>query len=190
MDKMSMDPNMDKKAGWGQVLGSVLQIAQGIAMVVIGQLHIDPADCNNGAAQYLLYGGIALLVLNVVTLVGGCARQLAMKDGKITASENCGLCVLGLLTGVLGITYLVILIWGSVVVFSSWPDWTATDLTSEDYCKELPMHFAFGILVTAWVMIPLMCCGCICITCCIGCAAASHATAAQQQQGEGYDVQA
>ena len=40
MDKMSMDPNMDKKAGWGQVLGSVLQIAQGIAMVVIGQLHM------------------------------------------------------------------------------------------------------------------------------------------------------
>ena len=39
----------------------------------------EPADCNNGAAQYLLYGGIALLVLNVVTLVGGCARQLAMK---------------------------------------------------------------------------------------------------------------
>ena len=39
----------------------------------------DPADCNNGASQYLLYGGIALLVLNVVTLVGGCARQLAMK---------------------------------------------------------------------------------------------------------------
>ena len=62
--------------------------------------------------------------------------------------------MLGLLTGVLGITYLVILIWGSVVVFSSWPDWTATDLTSEDYCKELPMHFAFGILVTAWVTIP------------------------------------
>lgn len=39
MDKM-MDPNTDKKMGWGQVLGSVLQIAQGIAMVVIGQLHM------------------------------------------------------------------------------------------------------------------------------------------------------
>merc|ERR1719433_1873231 len=164
MDKMTMDANTDKKAGWGQVLGSVLQIAQ----------------------------GIALLVLNVVTLVGGCARQLAMKDGKITSSENCGLCLLGLLTGVLGITYLVILIWGSVVVFGSWPDWTSEDITSEDYCKDLPMQFAFGILVTAWVLIPLMCCGCICITCCIGCAAASQATQAAQQgqQGEGYDVQA
>merc|ERR1719278_2325274 len=160
----------------GQVIGSLL--------------HIEPADCNNGAAQYLLYGGIALLVLNVVTLVGGCARQLAMKDGKITASENCGLCLLGLLSGVLGITLLVILIWGSVVVFGSWPNWTSEDITSEDYCKELPMHFAFGILVTAWVMIPLMCRGCICITCCIGCAAASHHAGQQGQQAEqaeGYD---
>jgi len=190
MDKMAMDANTDKKAGWGQVIGSVLQIAQGIAMVVIGQLHIEPADCNNGASQYLLYGGIALLVLNVVTLVGGCARQLAMKDGKITSSENCGLCLLGLLSGVLGITYLVILIWGSVVVFGSWPDWTSEDPTNLDYCKDLPMKFAFGILVTAWIMIPLMCCGCICITCCIGCAAASHATAAAQQGQQAEEGQA
>ena len=40
MDKMTMEPGTDKKAGWGQVIGSVLQIAQGIAMVVIGQLHM------------------------------------------------------------------------------------------------------------------------------------------------------
>ena len=68
----------------------------------------------------------------------------------------------------LGITYLVILIWvtsylsplhylshsqGSVVVFGSWPDWTSEDVTSLDYCKDLPMNFAFGILVTAWVSI-------------------------------------
>ena len=39
------------------------------------------------------------------------------------------------------------------MVFGSWPDWTSEDITSEDYCKELPMHFAFGILVTAWVSI-------------------------------------
>ena len=44
---------------------------------------------------------------------------------------------------------------GSVVVFGSWPDWTSEDVTSEDYCKELPMHFAFGILVTAWVSITI-----------------------------------
>ena len=47
----------------------------------------EPADCNNGASQYLLYGGIALLVLNVVTLAGGCARQLAMKVGLTDISK-------------------------------------------------------------------------------------------------------
>ena len=40
MDKMTMDPGAEHKAGWGQVVGSLVQIAQGIAMVVIGQLHM------------------------------------------------------------------------------------------------------------------------------------------------------
>ena len=40
-----------------------------------------------------------------------------------------------------------------MVVFGSWPDWTSEDITSEDYCKDLPMQFAFGILVTAWVSV-------------------------------------
>ena len=58
----------------------VLILRSGQSCVTANKCHYrDPADCNNGAAQYLLYGGIALLVLNVVTLVGGCARQLAMK---------------------------------------------------------------------------------------------------------------
>ena len=39
------------------------------------------------------------------------------------------------------------------MVFGSWPNWTSDDLTSEDYCKELPMNFAFALLVTAWVSI-------------------------------------
>ena len=39
------------------------------------------------------------------------------------------------------------------MVFGSWPDWTSEDITSEDYCKDLPMQFAFGILVTAWVSV-------------------------------------
>ena len=40
MEKMTMNPGTEHKAGWGQVIGSLLQIAQGIAMVVIGQLHM------------------------------------------------------------------------------------------------------------------------------------------------------
>ena len=40
---------------------------------------------------------------------------------------------------------------GSVVVFSSWPNWTSTDMMSKDYCKDTPMMFAFVLLLVSWV---------------------------------------
>ena len=46
---------------------------------------------------------------------------------------------------------LFILFQGSVVVFGSWPNWTSTNLLSEDYCKETPMMFAFVLLLISWV---------------------------------------
>ena len=90
----------------------------------------DPLDCANGASQYLFYGGIIIIATNVVGLVAGCARQAALKvggwdglcrrspfcslqDGRISCGENFGLCVLGLLSGVLGIAAVVTLIWVS-----------------------------------------------------------------------------
>ena len=39
----------------------------------------EPLDCANGAAQYLFYGGIVTIALNVVGLLAGCARQAALK---------------------------------------------------------------------------------------------------------------
>ena len=40
---------------------------------------------------------------------------------------------------------------GSVVVFSSWPNWTSEDMTSADYCMETPMLFAFVLQIVRWV---------------------------------------
>ena len=40
---------------------------------------------------------------------------------------------------------------GSVVVFSSWPNWTSEDMTSPDYCMETPMLFAFVLQIVRWV---------------------------------------
>ena len=40
---------------------------------------------------------------------------------------------------------------GSVVVFSSWPNWTSTDMTSADYCMDTPMLFAFILQIIRWV---------------------------------------
>ena len=38
-----------------------------------------------------------------------------LQDGRVTCGENCGIAVLGLLTGVLGITALVTMIWVGIV---------------------------------------------------------------------------
>ena len=70
-----------------------------------------PEHCANGAAEYLFYGGILTLVLNLLSLLAGAARQCALRDGEISGMENCGLCFLGLIVGLLGITFLVVLIW-------------------------------------------------------------------------------
>ena len=40
---------------------------------------------------------------------------------------------------------------GSVVVFGRWPSWTSEDLTSQEYCKETPMVFAFVLQIIRWV---------------------------------------
>ena len=96
----------------------------------------DPLDCANGASQYLFYGGIIIIATNVLGLLAGCARQAALKvggwftarsffcslqDGRISCGENCGLCVLGLLSGILGIAAVVTLIWVGWAGFNGKP---------------------------------------------------------------------
>ena len=48
------------------------------------------------------------------------------------------------------------LLQGSVVVFSSWPNWTSEDVTSPDYCMETPMLFAFVLQIVRWVSATLI----------------------------------
>ena len=45
-----------------------------------------------------------------------------------------------------------ILIWGSVVVFGAYKDWTYdVEKYSENFCEYTPMMFAFVILIMKWV---------------------------------------
>ena len=71
----------------------------------------------------------------MVGLLAGCARQAALKvsdaflicvyqvmfpaskDGRISCGENCGLCVLSVLSGILGIVAVAMLIWVSYTYF-------------------------------------------------------------------------
>ena len=55
------------------------------------------------------------------------------------------------------IVQLVMLIWGSVVVFGAWATWTddldayKANMDTLNYCEYQPMIFAFSILLIKWV---------------------------------------
>jgi len=131
----------------------------------------DP--CPNGAAYYLYVAGISILVTNLVSISSRICKCLAELDGKITSGEKCGLGLLGCASCILAIVDIVMLIWGSVVVFGAWSTWTYDKVEYDDfpekynYCAYEPMMFAFVILIIKWVLIPVMitflcCCTCLC----------------------------
>lgn len=152
------------KMGWPQTIFSFLLAGMGIAMVVVASQFMEEEDCSNGAVTFLFWGGLVTLVANVLGLLGGCSRQLALRDGRISCGESCCLGLLGCLGGMAGLLDFVTLIWGSVVVFGSWPNWTEDDMTSEDYCKATPMLFAFVLQIVRWCLVGIIsilgCCFC------------------------------
>jgi len=104
-----------------------------------------------------------------------------MQDGKISCGEACGLGILKFGSGCMAVADIVILIWGSVVVFGAWASWTddydeyVADPENKNYCAYEPMMYAFVILIIKWVIIPclmvMICfCGCLCACCCAACA--------------------
>merc|ERR1712115_39916 len=161
--------NMDKgNKGYG-----LLNIIVGAIMVWQGDKYMD--SCPNGAAWYLYLAGILLLVTNLIGIIFECSQWLAERDGKITCCESFGLGILTFGKGIMAVVNFVIIIWGSVVVFGAWSDWSYApeDSDKEIYCPYTPMMFVFVQLIVYWVLIPVMmvlmcCCGTMmaCCACC------------------------
>ena len=83
-----------------------------------------------------------------------------MTEGRILG-------LLGLTSSIVVLCDLIVVIWGSVVVFSNYSSWTFTDPTSEDFCEKTPMVFAFTLLLIKWLLIPaILVLGCITALCC------------------------
>lgn len=174
---------------------SVAQVILGVIMLVIGMKYLPPTEdsssaaaiisegnsresdpCPNGAAHYLYVAGITILVSNLVNILSKIAKHLAEKDGEVTGGEACGLGLLTCVSSILVVVDVVMLLWGSVVVFGAWPFWTydyskyAQDPEQYNFCEYQPMVAALVILIIKWLLIPLMimlvcCCTCLC-TCC------------------------
>ena len=62
-------------------------------------------------------------------------------------------------SGVMGIVDFAMLIWGSVVVFGAWANWTddfeeyKTNPEELNFCHNTPMMTAFVILILKWVRV-------------------------------------
>jgi len=149
---------------------SFLQIIIGALMLWQGLKNQPYSDtCPNGAAEYLYIAGILLLVLNLMGLIGVIAQKCAMKDGKVTCGEQCGLNFLSFITGMMWLGDLGLAIWGSVVVFGAYSTWTY-DLKAaakdDTYCDYTCFMFAFVLLILRWLIMPFaICCGCMKLMC-------------------------
>eukprot|EP00090_Calanus_glacialis_P023491 TRINITY_DN36290_c0_g1_i1.p1 TRINITY_DN36290_c0_g1~~TRINITY_DN36290_c0_g1_i1.p1 ORF type:complete len:174 (-),score=23.32 TRINITY_DN36290_c0_g1_i1:58-540(-) len=140
---------------WLLIGRALEQVTIGIVMVAIASSYFD--DCNNGATTYLFLGGVVILVANFMALLLVGSKKIAEMDGKITCGEKCGLYFMASVAGFMTIVDFLTLIWGSIVVFSAWSDWTNEEANHalDLYCAKTPMLFAFVTLVIRWVLVPV-----------------------------------
>jgi len=156
-----------------------------------GHEDVSPTEdnlCPNGAAWWLWIAGICLLVSNSINGWAKMYKKCAERDGKIDCGEKVGMAVNSFSSGVMTIVDFAMLIWGSIVVFGAWANWTddfdAYKANPEElnFCAHTPMMTAFVILILKWVLIPVMIAiTCFCACCCACCCGMFGASSQQNQ---------
>ena len=122
--------------------------------------------CPNGATYWLWIAGILLLVSNSIYALAKIDKKCAERDGKTDFGEKVGMVVISFSSSLI-IVDLAMLIWGSVVVFGAWSNWTDDFNAYKDnpeemnFCQYTPMMTAFVILLPVMIAITL-CCACCC----------------------------
>jgi len=148
---------------------------------------VDP--CPNGAAYYLYVAGIVLLVSNLILILSQAFQWWAEKDGEISCGEGCLLGILKFSFSVISCVDIVVIIWGSVVVFGAWAGWTddwkeyEADPENKNFCPYQPMMTAFVLLILKWVLIPvIVATWCCCAALCASCICCGHCLAKSSDQ--------
>eukprot|EP00092_Neocalanus_flemingeri_P021085 GFUD01022845.1.p1 GENE.GFUD01022845.1~~GFUD01022845.1.p1 ORF type:complete len:210 (-),score=31.25 GFUD01022845.1:126-755(-) len=128
----------------------------------------DP--CPNGAAYYIYVGGIIIVLSSLLNIGSKIAKYCAAMDGQISSNEAFCLILLKVASVIMVITDIVVLFWGTGLVFGAWSTWTdnyakyAADPANYNYCAYAPMMLPFIYLVIKWFFISSMavvgCCAC------------------------------
>ena len=123
--------------------------------------NVDGEDnlCPNGAAYWLWITGNIFLISNFfIGLAKICKKCAERYVDKI----DCGGKVLSFFMGMMAIVECVMVVWGSVLVFGAWGNWTdnfdvyKANPEELNFCEHIPMMTAFIILILYWVLISLM----------------------------------
>jgi len=129
-------------------------------MIPIGSKHESTAvensseSCPNGAAYWMKIAGIVLLISSLMNICAKLYKKYAERDGQVDCCEKCLIGMNYFSTACIGVVDLAMLIWGSVVVFGAYSDWTSDDAAKDYYCAYVPMMTAFVILILKWILVP------------------------------------
>jgi len=175
--------NRKEKERGSNGCASIIFLAVNIAEVIVGVMYWD--DCNLEAAKYLYYSGILGLSVSAISLFFtfclGFMACCAACDNKISDGEACalgvGCCLHWLVQMAVGVTQIVIMIWGFAVIFPSYSTWEYENVPAENdnFCHYTPYMFAFVLLIIQCVVLCLVA---PCIICCCFCGAAGAAFSA------------
>ena len=134
----------------------IFDIIPGMIMIVIASLYGGwwPEVCENQVVRFLWYGGWIWGILWMVDYVSYFLLGLSGFE-KHTMRTFC------FIMGVSKLTQIGTLIWGSVVLISSWPNWTdqehlAGPVSTLEYCPYVPMMTALVIVISQWILMPVM----------------------------------
>ena len=89
-------------------------------------------------------------------------KKCAERDGTIDCGEKVVMAINSFFSCVMTSVDSAMVIWGSIVVFGAWANWTddfdAYKANPEElnFSEYYPMMTAFFILILEWVMIPVM----------------------------------
>merc|ERR1712107_17099 len=151
---------------------SFVQLVIGGVMLGFGLTYQE--ECNNGATDYLLLGGAIIIAANILPFITAIVFELG--DCDVHRSESCVLRILLIIQSWRPIVSFGVTIWGSIVVFSAYSNWTYDPEESENvfYCAKPPFDCAFVLLIINWVALPIMI-ACLCCTmCCAACCFAKN----------------
>jgi len=155
-----MPQNAEEVVKWIErsfFLVCAMEIVFGSVMIAKGQENMD--DCKNGVDAYLYSVGILLVVCNGFGVLPFLWKCGASNDGTNACMLCFDLCALAIGFLLFVISGIINLIWGSYVIFGSYPSWNKiyaeTDKESETYCPPTPVEIGFSFLVVNWVMTPL-----------------------------------